>query len=125
MAAAAQALDPAGATRAPGEWFDEAGMAPPVSISEALHILKLHGGKPAGRARWQQPPRPLSDVQDELIARAEAIRRVSRREKLAAGWREHGETMIPPGWLRADEIGRCPRCGEERVAATGAGAEPA
>ena len=76
---------------------------PKVSVSEAISILKH---KPAAAA--DKGPREAEDWTEEVEAARERIlmrlrrlRAQVERERKAAGWTQHGEDWIPPGWVKA------------------------
>ena len=60
--------------------------APPMSVDEAMRLLAMARGKPAGHRReaWRQPPRSLDEVRDSILRKLEAIERHDAREGRAA-----------------------------------------
>ena len=60
--------------------------APPMSVDEAMRLLAMARGKPAGHRReaWRHPPKSLDEVRDSILRKLEAIERHDAREGRAA-----------------------------------------
>ena len=59
---------------------------PPMTVDEAMRLLAMARGKPAGHRReaWRQPPRSLDEVRDSILRKLEAIERHDARDGRAA-----------------------------------------
>ena len=60
---------------------------PPMTIDEAMRLLAMAQGKPAGHGgeKWRQPRRSLAEVQDSILRKIEAIERAGAGERHEAG----------------------------------------
>ena len=58
---------------------------PPMTVDEAMRLLAMARGKPAGRGgeAWRQPRKSLAEVQDSILRKIEAIERHDAREREA------------------------------------------
>lgn len=95
-----------------------------VSISEAIHILKLKGGEGSlhdavdtgegryGGGRGSRRPEPMMTEQEVGELRLKIIEKLERtleldiQDKLEEGFTKVGDDWIPPGWVREDGTSR-------------------
>lgn len=82
------------------------GAMPKVTVSEAIKIVQSRGGRAgAGKQLTWEEESAIGEAEVEA-ARENIVRKLKRLhdryrvEKLAEGWNEDGDYLIPPGWVK-------------------------
>jgi hypothetical protein len=88
----------------------EANPLPKVTVSEAIKIAQLHGGKSTVAAEPDDDPDysyedDIADIREGMVKKLQALRRRDRPELLARGWSydESWDREIPPGWIKGPD----------------------
>ena len=86
----------------------EEGAIPHVSVDQAIKIAQpRRGGVGAGKAlSWQEESEigeaEVEAARENILRKLKLLHERYREEKLADGWSEDGEYLIPPGWARVE-----------------------
>jgi hypothetical protein len=88
---------------------------PTVTISEAIHISRMKSGSGSGESKalaWQEESEigeaEVEAARENILRKLKLLHERYREEKLAEGWSEDGEYLIPPGWARVQEGAETP-----------------